>query len=199
MSTVGTTEYLASLRTVIAPLEAIHQRITNARAEEEGLAQKLVGLHGRQREREEAATSPTRRRHIENATTWEDGALDEKTALADVIKPAAVHAANLLAPAIEAKLGKITEALIPFSDTVQRAGVIAKTTDAYHAAQQVVDRLRDQNQTYHHRDVAISLLLQRARFVEAILAEALKELPDFSQFVARRPSDPNPVAGAKRA
>jgi len=178
--------YLAFLRAAIAPLAVIHTRIEGANSEAENLTLRLAGLHGNQWERESAAISPTRLRHIENAAKWETGAADEKIALATAVRPAALLAANLLVPAMETKLAQIVQAVREFSDTDQRAIEFARTTDVYCNGQKVIGALREQNR--FDRGLAVNVILRRARFVEAILVEACKEETNFFQFAEHCPS-----------
>jgi hypothetical protein len=123
----------------------------------------------------------------QHATSLEDAAIERKEALAAAIKEAAVHAAKMLAPAVAAKLTALAESMLPFSENLQRATETAKTTDAFRAAQQMIDRLHDHNQIYH-RGIPMNRLLKQARLVEAILMEASRQKPDFSQFLAPAPA-----------
>jgi len=151
MTTPEVSNVVEGLQEEITRLQPVHARIEQARSELATLEQRIESqpLDSKAREHERETTQKRRLWLIENITSLEDGAKDQKVVLADAIRRAARLAIGFL--------------------------TAAKTPDARPAAQSVIDGLRQLDDPYA-ADHPVRTLLDRAARVAAILTEAGNDL-----------------------
>jgi len=147
MRTPEISKSIEDLQEAVTKLQPVHTRIEQARSELATLEQRIESqpLGSRERERERETTQKRRLWLIENITSLEDGAKDQKVVLADAIRRAARLAIGFL--------------------------TAAKTPDARPAAQSVIPGLRQLDDPYAG-DYPVRTLLDRAAGVSVILTEA---------------------------
>jgi chromosome segregation ATPase len=189
VNATGTSEALAVLQAEIAKIEPARARIEEARSELAALELQVEGKpqDSKQRTAAAEATLPRRRSLIEHITTLEDGEKDRKVSLAEALKQAAPIAIGLLKPALDEIKTNAISAMRPLFDSLETAREAVQKTAAYRAAQHTLNGLEHLTSPYAS-DHPVRVLVEWAKHVETILAEARKDSPDFSLFIRHRPT-----------